>query len=85
MEVRDLIETAIKQAGSEAKLGKATGYSQHAIWRAKKKGTVTPEMAVAIQRATNGSIPASQLRPDIFGSDDPIEPAPAKETERAQS
>lgn len=64
--VRELLEKAIRYIGSETKLGQATGYSQHAIWRAKKHGKVTAEMAVAIDRATNGEIPKSALRPDIF-------------------
>lgn len=76
MEVRDHIEEAIRYAGSEAKLGEATGYSQHAIWRAKVRGSVTPEMALRIHRATKGGVPASALRPDLWPTDQhvPIEP-----------
>lgn len=83
MGTSDLLETAIQEAGSEAKLGRATGYSQHAIWRAKKKGRVSPKMALAIHRFTNGTVPASKLCPEIFSPDDIIEPN-AKEPERAQ-
>ena len=66
MQVRDLIEAAIKKAGSETKLGQATGYSQHAIWRAKQVGRVSPEMAKRIDEWTAGEIPKSSLRPDIW-------------------
>lgn len=66
MDVRDLIEEAIRLAGSEAKLGEATGYSQHAIWKAKKLGRVTPQMAAAIDRALNRRVPKERLRPDVF-------------------
>ena len=66
MQVRDLIQRAIEIFGSEAKLGKATGYSQNAIWQAKRRGTVSSEMAVAIDRATDGLISKSKLRPDLF-------------------
>lgn len=66
MSVRDHLVKAIEDAGSEAKLGEASGYSQHAIWRAKKKGSVTPEMALAIQRATNGRVTARSLCPSVF-------------------
>lgn len=57
---------AIKIAGSEAKLGAATGYSQHAIWQAKRKGRVSAEMAVRIERATQGLVSKAELRPDLF-------------------
>ena len=66
MQVRALIEKAIGKAGSEAKLGKATGYTQNAIWQAKRRGKVTPEMAIKIDEATEGDVSKEQLRPDIF-------------------
>jgi len=66
MQVRDLIQAAIKKAGSQAKLGKAIGKTQNAVFQAKKRGTVTAEMAVAIERATEGEITKEQLRPDLF-------------------
>lgn len=65
-EVRDLIESAIRIKGSEAELGKATGYSQHAIWRAKKVGRTSPAMALRIDAATGGEVSASKLRPDLW-------------------
>lgn len=64
MQVRDHIAKAIKAAGSETKLGEVTGYSQHAIWRAKRHGRVTPEMALRFHRA--GVAKASDLRPDLW-------------------
>lgn len=63
--VRDLMYEAIKLAGSEAKLGKLSHYSQHAIWRAKKNGRVSPVMALRIEAALNGAISAKQLCPEI--------------------
>lgn len=60
------IETAIALAGSETKLGEATGYSQAAINKAKKAGRVSAEMAVAIEKATKGQVSRHRLRPDIF-------------------
>ena len=65
-EVRRLIEAAIVIAGSEQKLGRAAGYTQNAIWHAKSKGRVSAEMAVGIDRATNGAVSRSRLRPDLF-------------------
>lgn len=64
-----LLEAAITISGSEAKLGKATGYSQNAIWHAKTKGRVSAEMAAAIHRATNGAVAKNMLRPDIYSED----------------
>lgn len=64
--VRELLTAAIAEAGSEEKLGKASGYSQNAIWQAKRRGRVTAEMAAAIDRATGGRVPKSALRPDLF-------------------
>ena len=67
MQTRDLLIAAIKRAGSEEKLGKAIGYTQHAIWRAKKRGTVTPEMAKRLDDWSNGFISKHDLCPGIFG------------------
>lgn len=64
----ELIKQAIAIAGSEAKLGRAAGVSQHAIWSAKKKGRVSAELAAAIDRATGGAIGKAMLRPDLFAA-----------------
>ncbi len=62
------IQKAIKLAGSEAKLGKACGRSQHAIWYAKTKNKVSAELAIAIEAATGGQVTRSDLRPDLYGA-----------------
>jgi DNA-binding transcriptional regulator YdaS (Cro superfamily) len=87
MDARPHIEAAIRHAGSEAKLGAATGFSQHAIWRAKRRGSVTPAMALAIHRATGGAVPASLLRPDLWPTDRhvPFEPAHGRVPSRPAS
>lgn len=64
--VTALIEAAIIMAGSEAKLGKLAGFSQNAIWYAKRNGRCSAELAVGIEKATNGAISRSRLRPDLF-------------------
>lgn len=66
MTVRSLIQAAITLAGSEAKLGEACGVSQSAIWKAKKAGRVSGELAVRIDRATGGAVPKHRLRPDLW-------------------
>jgi len=69
-ETRELIERAIRHCGSEAKLGKAAGgFSQNAVWQAKRRGRVSPELALGIDRATAGEIKASDLRPDLWPTD----------------
>ncbi|WP_414468077.1 transcriptional regulator [Methylobacterium currus] len=66
MSVGHLIQAAITILGSEAKLGAACGVTQGAIWKAKKAGRVSGELAVKIDRATNGAIPRHRLRPDLW-------------------
>ena len=65
-ETSSLIQAAIVIVGSEAKLGRAVGVSQNAIWQAKSKGRVSAELAAGIHRATNGAIPKHRLRPDLY-------------------
>jgi len=62
----DHMERAIKIAGSEAKLGDACGVSQAAIWKAKKVGRVSAELAVRIERATDRQVTCADLRPDLW-------------------
>lgn len=85
MDVRELIEKAIKAYKTEAKLGEATGYSQHAIWRAKMRGTVSPGMALRIHAATNGGVSASDLRPDLWPTIEHVPLQPVAEPERCAS
>lgn len=63
----NLIERAVAIYGSEAKLAEAVGVSQPAINKARKRGAVSPKLALEIDRATGGEISKHQLRPDIFG------------------
>jgi len=57
---------AVEIAGSEHRLAAAIGYSQHAVWHARRRGRVSAEMAVAIDKFTNGEVPKHALRPDLF-------------------
>lgn len=68
MSSRKVIERAIKLAGSEAKLGEGTKFSQVAINKAKHRGHATAEMALAIHRFLNGAVSAADLRPDIWAT-----------------
>jgi DNA-binding transcriptional regulator YdaS (Cro superfamily) len=64
--IRAQMERAIHLFGSEKKLGNAIGYSQHAVWHAKKTGRVSPRMAVEIERATRGAVTRIGLCPEVF-------------------
>lgn len=75
-DVTELLQAAITQLGSEAKLGAAAGYSQNAIWSAKRAGRVSAELAAAIDKATGGQVPRWRLRPDIW-------PEPVRKSRRA--
>lgn len=65
-DTRTLIEQAVALLGSEAKLGKAAGVTQNAIWQAKRRGRCSAELALGIHRATSGQVPASGLRSDLW-------------------
>lgn len=64
---QECFKRAIEIAGSEHRLAKAIGYSQHAVWCARQKGRPSAEMALAIHKFTKGEVPKEALRPDIFG------------------
>jgi DNA-binding transcriptional regulator YdaS (Cro superfamily) len=65
-QVRALVVEAAKLAGSETKLAERADVSQTAIWKAKKTGKITGDLAVAIDDATEGRVPKYRFRPDLF-------------------
>lgn len=65
-EAESLFRKAIEIAGSETRLAKAIGFSQNAVWTARKKGKPSAEMAVAIDKFTQGQVSKQQLRPDLW-------------------
>ncbi len=71
------LDRAIHIAGSQCKLAAATGYSQVAIAKARRRGTVSPAMALAVHRFTGGTVPASALRPDLWARPQDV-PLPAE-------
>jgi DNA-binding transcriptional regulator YdaS (Cro superfamily) len=66
MENNSPLGRAIAFAGTETRLAEAIGFSQAAINKAKRRGHVSAEMALAIHRFTNGAIAASEMRPDLW-------------------
>jgi len=63
---QNLFKKAIELAGSETKLAREIGFSQHAVWSARQKGRPSAAMAVAIHKFTDGKVSKQALRPDLF-------------------
>jgi DNA-binding transcriptional regulator YdaS (Cro superfamily) len=86
MDATAAFERAIRIAGSQCKLAAATGYSQVAINKAKRRGCVSPKMALAVHRFTGGAVPASALRPDLWArpQDVPIMDVPIMRARKSQ-
>ena len=61
-----LIERAIEMKGSADKLAKACNVVVSAITNLKLRGGISPELAIAIHRATEGEVSGDQLRPDLW-------------------
>lgn len=64
--VNKAINLAIECVGSQQKLAEACGVKQPSVWawlHGKKK--VSAENAKRIEMATNGNVPAYQIRPDL--------------------
>jgi DNA-binding transcriptional regulator YdaS (Cro superfamily) len=58
---------AVAIKGSQAKLATAMGCSQQYIsWLLKEAGQISAEMAVAVEKATEGHVSRSDMRPDLF-------------------
>lgn len=61
------IERAVELKGSQAKLAEAMGCSQQQIsYLLNEAKSITAEMAIAIDTATNGAVSKASLRPDVF-------------------
>lgn len=66
---KEHLNRAVSQLGSQPKLAKAMGCSQSKIsWLLVTAKEISAEDALAVHRATNGSVSASELRPDLWAS-----------------
>lgn len=62
------IQRAVDLAGSQRALAEKAGLSQQAIsWLLNEAPQVTAEVAIKIERATDGKVSRIDLRPDLFG------------------
>jgi hypothetical protein len=64
MSPRKLLEAAIIAYGSEAKLGAVIGYTQNAVHQAKRRGTVSWEMATMLHHVSDGLYDRAKLCPE---------------------
>lgn len=77
---REHIERAVQIKGSQEKLAEAAGCSQQAIsFLLNEAKSITPEMALAIDRATDGQISKFVLRPDLAALFAPTSPKEGSE------
>lgn len=62
------LKRAVEIVGSQGKLARAVGVSQPAINNRLqgKTDVMSGEMAIAIERATDGQVSRSDLRPDLW-------------------
>ena len=60
------LDRAIAHFGSQAKLGRAVGLSQAAIYKMRAERRMPAEIAKAIDEASAGSVSKSDLRPDLW-------------------
>jgi len=61
------LRAAATLCGSQAALGQAVDRAQSTVSEWILRGRCPAEIAVRISRATDGRIPASALRPDLYG------------------
>lgn len=67
-DARNLLQKAINKAGSQQALAAAIGVSQqHVSYLMTKARRIPAEIAIAVERATDGEVSRNELRPDIFG------------------
>lgn len=65
---REHIQRAVNLAGSQRALAEKAEISQQLVsWLLNHADQVSAEVAVAIERATEGAVTRAQLRPDLFG------------------
>lgn len=65
--LHSLIEQAVKLHGSQKKLAVEAGCSQQQIAYLLKAPSISVEMALRIDKATDGKVSKHDLRPDFYG------------------
>lgn len=63
--MNEFVRVAVEIFGTQKKLGEACGFSQQAAYKwLHGKSKVPPEACVLIEKATNGKVKRSDLRPN---------------------
>jgi DNA-binding transcriptional regulator YdaS (Cro superfamily) len=64
------VRDAVEMLGGQRPAARATGFSQHKLWKAVNNKMVgrkiDPALAVALHNATKGKVKKSEMRPDVF-------------------
>jgi DNA-binding transcriptional regulator YdaS (Cro superfamily) len=76
----EALDRAVELAGSDTELGRRIGSTQNAVWQARKRGSVTAEMAMKIEAALAGAVLARDLCPDLPWPNYAASEAPAQDT-----
>lgn len=66
---KHLIKKAVDLLGSQVSLAQKCGVSQPAVYKWLNGGVITPENAIAVEKATDGAVTRCGLRPDVFGEE----------------
>jgi DNA-binding transcriptional regulator YdaS (Cro superfamily) len=74
MEPFDHFKSLIDRYGGDTQLAKALGCTQNAVWSARRRKSVSPQMALAIERLTLGEVNRSALRPDVYPPEEYAQP-----------
>lgn len=63
--IENLLKEAVTHCGSQAKLAAACGVKQASIWQAIHTKRCSAELAMAVEKATDGKVTARAIRPDL--------------------
>lgn len=85
---KDHLQRAISLSGSQAKLademsrcGDRKYRQSHISWWINSADKIDAEDALAVHRATKGEVTASQLRPDLWPTNEHVPAAPTEPVE----
>jgi DNA-binding transcriptional regulator YdaS (Cro superfamily) len=70
MNINPLVKKAVDIAGSQAELARRCGVKQAHVWKWLRMKEIPAERAIEIETATNGAITRSELRPDLWPSNE---------------
>jgi len=78
---RPFVLKAVELAGSQSSLAEKIGRSQQQVSAlCTRANAISAEDALAIHWATNGEVPASSMRPDIWLDPNAVPTAPERES-----